>query len=248
MNLKSGIRYGTVVAGIVLGLSTSSAYAGVAGSMVLDITGGCFSYGATGATGCGISDALKADGVKEYATGSFQFGNTLSGISNPLAYTYLASVSLHAEVPGGPAISFDDTRSKSFASLGDLQSDPLWNTAFEFVTAVMAQQNGSFSAVLPPPAGTPAEVFWSYTLTDLTPGPGSTPASATGEFMAWSTDDLNGFSLASLGRSLPANPVNFSLNVALSAVPEPATIALIGLGILGMGTIQRRKISAALPA
>ncbi|MDL1866639.1 PEP-CTERM sorting domain-containing protein, partial [Betaproteobacteria bacterium PRO4] len=35
--------------------------------------------------------------------------------------------------------------------------------------------------------------------------------------------------------------------VTLSAIPEPATIALIGLGILGMGTIQRRKISATLP-
>ncbi|WP_432765929.1 PEP-CTERM sorting domain-containing protein [Nitrosomonas europaea] len=30
-------------------------------------------------------------------------------------------------------------------------------------------------------------------------------------------------------------------------MPEPATIALIGLGILGMGAAQRRKTPAALP-
>ncbi|WP_300088791.1 hypothetical protein [uncultured Nitrosomonas sp.] len=73
MNLKSGIKYGTAVAGIVLGLSISSAHAGIADSMVLDITGGCFSYGATGATGCGNTDSSKL----EYATGSFTFNNTL---------------------------------------------------------------------------------------------------------------------------------------------------------------------------
>lgn len=251
MDFKSGIKHGVAITGIILGLSITPAQAGVAGSMVLNITGGCFSYGANGATDCGISDELKGIGVKEYATGSFTFNNTLSGISNPAAYAYQASVSLYAEAPpDNPVISFDDTRSKSFATLADLQSDPLWNTAYAFVTAVLANTNGSFTATIPtPPAppGTTVEASWNYTLSNLTPGPGSTPAYATGEFKAWSTNDLNGLSLALLGQPLPASPVNFSLNVALSAIPEPATIALIGLGILGMGAAQRRKTPAALP-
>ncbi|KXK50783.1 PEP-CTERM sorting domain-containing protein [Nitrosomonas europaea] len=254
MDFKSGIKHGVAITGIILGLSITPAQAGVAGSMVLDITGGCFSYGANGTTGCGISDGSPdAAGAKEYATGSFTFNNTLSGISNPAAYAYQASVSLYAEAPpDNPVISFDDTRSKSFATLADLQSDPLWNTAYAFVTAVLAADtNGSFTATIPtPPAppGTTVEASWNYTLSNLTPGPGSTPAYATGEFKAWSTDDLNGLSLVLLGQKpLPASPVNFSLNVALSAIPEPATIALIGLGILGMGAAQRRKTPAALP-
>jgi len=237
MNLKSKIKHSAAVAGIFLGLSISSAHAGIAGSMVLDIIGGCFSYGATGATGCGNTDTNKL----EYATGSFTFNNTLSGISNPTTYAYLASVALHAEAPSNSAISFDDTRSKSFATLGDLQSDPLWNTAYTFVTAVLANPStSSFTTTLPPFGSLTA--FWNYTA-----DPGSTPAYATGTFEAWSTNDLNEPSLAILGRALPAIPVNFSLNVTLNAIPEPAMIALIGLGILGMGTIQRRKVSATLP-
>jgi len=252
MDFKSGIKHGVAITGIILGLSITPAQAGVAGSMVLDITGGCFSYGAGGATDCGISDELKGIGVKEYATGSFTFNNTLSGISNPAAYAYQAFVSLQAEIPDNPATLFDDTRSKTFATLADLQSDPLWNTAYAFVTAVLAADtNGSFTATIPtPPAppGTTVEASWNYTLSNLTLGPGSTPAYATGEFKAWSGDDLNGISQLLFGQNLPAIPVNFSLKVALSAIPEPATIALIGLGILGMGAAQRRKISVALPA
>jgi len=242
MRLKSGIKHSVAITGIILGLSVTSAQAGVAGSMVLDITGGCFSYGANGATGCEISDDLKNAGVKEYATGFFEFSNTLSGISNPAAYAYLASVSLHAEAPDNSAISFEDTRSKTFATLGDLQSDPSSNTAFDFVTAVLASTDGTFTTTIPPTFAT-AAVSWSYE-----PDSGATSAYATGTFEAWSSDNLNGISQLLFGQNLPTIPVDFSLSVALNAIPEPATIALIGLGILGMRTAQRRKVSAALPA
>lgn len=251
MNFKFGIKYGVAVTGIILGLSVTSAQAGIAGSMVLDITGGCFSYGASGAaTGCGINDGSpEAAGAKEYATGSFTFNNTLSGISNPAAYAYQASVSLTAVDPDNIAPPFNDIRSQTFATLADLTSDPLWNTAYTFVIAVLANTNGSFTAPIPM-LGTTAEVSWNYTLSDFTPVPGSTPAYGTGEFEAWSPDDLNGLSYALFGQPLPASPVDFQLNVRLDAVSvsEPAMFALIGLGILGMGAIQRRKISAALPA
>lgn len=250
MNLKSGIKYGTIMAGIILGLSMSSAHADIAGSMVLDITGGCFSYGASGATGCNISDgSIGAAGAKEYATGSFTFNNTLSGISNPATYAYQASVSLHAEALGNPAISFDDTRSKTFATLADLTSHPLWGTARDFVLSVFNSPSGSFTATIPamPPAPAmgPFTVFWNYML-----DPESTPTNATGSFEAWSTDDLNGLSLALLGQQLPNNPVDFIMNIRLDAisVPEPAMIALIGLGILGMGAAQKRKTSTPQPS
>lgn len=49
-------------------------------------------------------------------------------------------------------------------------------------------------------------------------------------------------------QDLPTIPVNYTLSVALNAVfvPEPTMIALIGLGILGIGTAQRRKIRTQL--
>lgn len=245
MNLKSGIKYGTIMAGIALGLSISSAHAGIAGSMILDMTGGCFSYGASGATGCNISGGSTGTAVaKEYATGSFTFNNTLSGISNPAAYAYQASVSLHAEDPDNAAVSFEDTRSKTFSTLADLTSHPLWGTARDFVLSVFSNPSGSFTATIPAMPPMPAmgsfTVFWNYML-----NPESTPTDAIGSFEAWSTDDLNGLSLALLDRQLPNNPVNFTMNIRLDAisVPEPTMIALIGLGILGMGAAQRRKTS-----
>ncbi len=233
MNLKSKTRNLMVLTGAIWGLSTSPVQAGVAGAMTLDITGGCFSYGATGAAGCGNTDTSKL----EYAKGSFTFSNSLSGIGNPATYAYQATVTLHATDPDNASIIFDDARSRSFDSLTALQADPLWLLANSFVTTVMANPTGSFSASIPttPPMG-PFAVSWDYT-TDA----GSTLASATGSFEAWSGDNLNGVSQFLFGRDLPAIPVDFDLKVTLAAVPEPAMIALIGLGLLGIGITRRRK-------
>src|SRR5690606_39428444 len=121
MSLKSRTRNLMVLTGAIWGLSTSPVQAGVAGAMTLDITGGCFTYGATGAAGCGNTDTSKL----EYAKGSFTFNNTLSGISNPETYTYQATVTLHAEAPDNASITLDDTQSRSFVSLAALQADPL---------------------------------------------------------------------------------------------------------------------------
>lgn len=230
MELGSIIKSGITMAGIFFGLSVAPAQAGIAGSMTLDITGGCFAYGGTG---CGNTDTSRL----EYAAGAFTFNNTLSGISNPTVYAYQAFISLHAETPGNPAASFDDTQSKSFATLADLTSDPLWGTANSFVNAVLASPSGSFTATIPPAIG-PFTASWNYLS-----NPGSTLTSATGTFEAWSSDNLNGLSQFLFGQALPVSPVNFTLSIALNAIPEPATIALITLGILGIRVTQKRKTS-----
>ena len=238
MNLKSGIKNLFIISGAVWGLSVAPAQAGVVGAITLGITNGCFSYGAGGATGCGNTDTSKL----EYATGNFAFSNTLSGISNPGAYAYQAAITLHAEAPNNPLLVLDGSRSKSFDSLADLTSDPLWSTAFSFVNAVMANPSGSFSATIPTsPAMGPYTVSWDYTADT-----GATPTNATGLFTAWSEDDLNGLSNIFLGQNLPPVPVGFTLNVSLAAVtvPEPAMLALIGLGVLGIGMTRRRKAYA----
>lgn len=232
MNLKSKTRNLMVLTGAIWGLSTSPVQAGVAGAMTLNITGGCFSYGATGAAGCGNTDTSKL----EYAKGSFTFSNSLSGIGNPATYAYQATVTLHATDPDNASIIFDDARSRSFDSLTALQADPLWSLAYGFVSTVIDNPTGSFLASIPTSPMGPFTVSWNYT-TD----PGSTLASATGSFEAWSGDNLNGVSQFLFGRDLPAIPVDFDLKVTLAAVPEPAMIALIGLGLLGIGITRRRK-------
>lgn len=238
MNLKSGIKNLFIISGAVWGLSVAPAQAGVVGAITLGITNGCFSYGAGGATGCGNADTSKL----EYATGNFAFSNTLSGIPNPETYAYQAAISLSATAQADPSITFGDSRSKSFDSLADLMSDPLWSTAFSFVNAVMTNPSGSFSGMTPTnlPMG-PYTVSWDYT-----PDPGATPTNATGLFTAWSKNDLNGLSNILLGQNLPPVPVGFTLNVSLAAVtvPEPAMLALIGLGVLGIGMTRRRKAYA----
>ena len=233
MNLKDRIKNLVIITGVIWGVSISSAQADVVGSMTLDITSGCFSYGASGATGCGNTDTSKL----EYTTGLFTFNNTLSGISDPAAYAYQASISLHAEAPNNATI----TREESFATLADLTSDPLWLPAHNFVNAVFANSTGSFTTTLPPFG--PLTAFWNYT-TD----PGSSLTNATGSFEAWSTDNLNPVSQFLFNRGLPTSPVNFTLNVALNAIsiPEPAMLTLIGLGFLGIGVVRKRKINVGL--
>ncbi len=229
MDLRITIRNGISAAGICLGLSMAPAQAGTAGSIALDITGGCFAYGGTG---CGNTDTSRL----EYANGSFEFHNNLLVISNPATYAYQAAISLHAEAPGpgNTTLSFDYAPSRTFASLANLTPDPLWGMAYSFVNTVLSLPAGSFTATIPPAMG-PFTASWNYL-----PNPGSTPISATGTFEAWSGDNLNGLSQLLFNQPLPASPVSFTLSVALNVIPEPAMIALTGLGMLGMGVIRKR--------
>lgn len=74
MNLKSIFGPALSIAGLTAGLLVAApATAGIKGQMILDLTEGCFSYGAAGAPGCSNPDAA----FKEYATGKYKFVDTL---------------------------------------------------------------------------------------------------------------------------------------------------------------------------
>ncbi len=235
MNLKFRIRMTTAITGMILGLAMAPARADLVGSMVLDITGGCFSYGANGATGCGNTNASN----KEYAQGSFTFSNSITGMpASAAGYSYETSVTLSATNPitGTP---FSDSQPGSFVSLNNLLTDPMFGSAWALVLGTIS--TGSFSA-----GGVTAAILSGYT------PDGTIPDSANGTFAAWSTSDQQLLSQFLLGRALPFNAVDFTWKVTFDAysadstVSEPAMIALIGLGILGMGAAQRRKTHTRL--
>jgi len=74
MNLKSTFGPALSIAGLAAGLLVAApATAGIKGQMILDLTEGCFSYGAAGAPGCSNPDTA----FKEYATGKYKFVDTL---------------------------------------------------------------------------------------------------------------------------------------------------------------------------
>lgn len=228
MIFKSVIRSSIVAAGISLTLSTAPALAGTVGSMTLDITGGCFSYGANGAGGC---DNDPNNGYIEYATGSYAFTDTLNGDFQQ-DYKYHATIDFSAG-----SINYNNER--IFNTLSELQGEELWLLASSFVTTVIgssATGEGSFTGTIEPPLVPfvlgPYTVSWEYP-----------EDSNTGEFKAWSENDLNNLSLLLFEKGLPEE-TNFDLKItftASSTVPEPATLALIGLGILSIGAVNRRR-------
>ncbi len=222
MNLKSKIKYSVAAAGIMLGMSMSSAHAGVAGSIVLNISGGCFSYGAapSGATGCDNTDTSR----KEYAKGFYTLTNTIPGA--PLTYStysYDAFASLNAVNSND---SFANNQSKSFATNTALAADQVFGPAFAFVNTIPTKPNTEFTL--------PNTISWKFNTNNT--------------FEAWSSSDQQPLSQFLLGRALPSSQVAFNLNIRFDAVPEPATLALISLGILGISVAQRRKTTAALTA
>ena len=232
MSLKSKLKHVFVITGIsVAALVTVPAMA--MPEISLDITDGCFSFGADGATGCGNTEPAH----KEYATGSFVFTNTLSPAFNPGDDgAFDAFANLNA-TNGTPADDFNDTRSQSFPTFNALINDPDWTLASGLVFAI--SDDPEMGSVAAGPFGS---ISWDNEL-----DAGSTPpTNVSGSFIFFSDDDLNGLSQALFNRPLPLSEVDFTAEARLSLVPppvgvsEPITLSLLGLGLFSMVALRRR--------
>jgi hypothetical protein len=71
------------------------------------------------------------------------------------------------------------------------------------------------------------------------------------ELLAPSSFTLSMASLAGLsitGSTIASFGASFSAVASASAVPEPLSIALLGVGLLGLGIVKRRKSSGGVAA
>ncbi len=232
MNFKAKFKRFLVIVSVSSGLLMATPAMSDALTINID---GCFSANAAGAE-CGNS----LTDIKAYASGSFELWDTL-GVSAPNTLqtlagkdlSYVASTSISAEAVNDPSVTFNDEPSKFFSTLNDLITDPQWPAAL-----------GVFQAVV---AGGPLAGI-NFVTSGVTTMNTATGVHIDGMFMA-SSSDLGGLDLFSnslFQRDLPRIPVNFTAGASLVAVAEPASLALIGLGIFAMRFSLRRNKKSKL--
>tara|TARA_R110002073_G_scaffold115988_1_gene254160 strand:+ start:614 stop:1318 length:705 start_codon:yes stop_codon:yes gene_type:complete len=234
MNHKSRLKQFLIIASISVGLSLAAPAMAVSLTINID---GCFSV-ITAGTECG-NDPNTANTV--FASGNFTVWDEL-GVSAPgtllaLAgqnFSYEASTSISAEDPI-TGTTFADDRSKFFPTFADLINDPRWPAALGVFQTVVA--GGSLVG----PGGPLGTFAIDFAIDNIT----NTGNHTSGTFTAFSSDsisELNLFSSSLFNRDLPLIPVNFTVGASLTAIPEPVSFALIGLGLFVMSSSLRRKI------
>jgi hypothetical protein len=141
-------------------------------------------------------------------------------------------------------ITFDDTVLPNIGALGNVSSAVLGVTAFSITVADATSGNGTF--------GLPHVTNWIWRV--------SAPLNLTAELVGQSGfEDFNwcGFDFTGCTAPAPGGVAPFTLRAnaetgdvlrlvsmrQATTVPEPATLALISLGLLGIAGRRRRKLN-----
>ena len=115
----------------------------------------------------------------------------------------------------------------------------------DFTIAAMGAGSVSFSWAFSSfdsggPSWDPFGYLLNNTFVQLTDGAGSNSQSGLASF-AVMTGDVFGFRQASEDSLFGAGVTTISVFSAPTAVPEPASLALLGIGLAGLGFIRRRR-------
>lgn len=211
-------------------LASAPASAGVKGQIILDLSNGCL---ATTSTACG---PLPQNGLGQnslaYVTGDFHFTDTLQTIygaglaTQPFSYHSLITVAIGSTPQSLSPILTSQT---SWANYAAFVAEP----AIQFGDSLLQMMIGQGTA------GTLA-VDANHEITYALTGLSATLTESMGSFELWSFDDFNDVSQTIFNANLPAQTY-FSLNLTISAIPEPASIALVGAGLLALALWRRRR-------
>lgn len=223
---------------IILSISLLGTTQVMANALKIDIAG-CLSVISSGSE-CGNNPATGADNTI-FASGTFKLWDFM-GVSAPGTLSslpeskYFASTEVKAKSRTS-GTEFFDNKNKLFDSKSELTTHPDWLPALTVFQTVVSGG----------PLASPG-VLIAFAVQDIT-----TIGDLTeGTFTAWSEstidilnseDDLNGLSQSLFKRDLPTagNEIDFTASAQLSAIPEPVSLALLGLGVAAMASIRRKK-------
>ncbi len=164
-----------------------------------------------------------------------------AAVAAPLAMAAFGFMTAaHAEVYD---FSYVDsaTSGKNIVASGTITTGADAGSGFYDVTAITGFRNGSAITGLVPVNG--------YAGNDNLFSP--TPSYFSFPGVSFSAADGNDYNIASDGgtgyidQNSKTDPVGYpetAVNLTVSAVPEPASMALVGAGLLGLGVIRRKRV------
>jgi len=215
---------------IILSISLLGTTQVMANSIKLDITG-CVAV-SSDFCGGGGTDTV-------YASGNFKIWDFF-GVAAPNTIANLPEARYRASTAVDFG-SFADTNSQTFETKNQLLTNANWQPALAIFQAV-ANLGAGGGGTLPPFNG----VTIAFTVADLVQSPSGQHVEGT--FIASSDSDLG--DINNLARIIFNNDAinledgdifqEFSANAELAVIPEPISLALLGLGMVAMASTRRK--------